>query len=102
VPYVLNIILSFISLPVCISDEIIKLNKNKPVFVPGNVSRETWQSQGRRIGKGNKNYRSNAAAVAVQGRFQGQGRRFNQVTAFSLCCMLIFMAFDMASGVVLI
>lgn len=62
-------------------DEIIKMNKKKPVSGPGSVvSRETKQSRGRRIGKGNKNYQSNVNAVAVQGRFQGQGGRFNQVS----------------------
>lgn len=61
-------------------DEIIKMNKKKPVSGPGSVvSRASQQSRGRRIGKGKKNYQSNVSAVAVQGRFQGQGGRFNQV-----------------------
>jgi len=61
------------------------MNKKKPVSGSGSVvSRATQQSRGRRIGKGKKNYQSNGSAVAIQGRFQGQGGRFNQVTAFSL------------------
>jgi len=62
-------------------DEIIKMNKKKPLSGSGSViSRATQQSRGRRIGKGKKNYQSNGNAVAVQGRFQGQGGRFNQVS----------------------
>jgi len=66
------------------------MNKKKPVSGSGSVvSRATQQSRGRRIGKDKKNYQNSGSAVAIQGRFQGQGGRFNQVTAFSLCYMFL-------------
>jgi hypothetical protein len=64
------------------------MNKKKPLSGSGSVvSRETEHSRGRRLGKGNKNYQSNVSALAVQGRFQGQGGKFNQVSVFSSCYM---------------
>jgi hypothetical protein len=82
--YRFNVLLS-------ISDEIIKLNKRKPFSGPGSVtSRGTQQSRNRHGGKGNRNYQSNPSTVLIRGRFQGQGRKFNEVSPCScvVCCNL--------------